>query len=150
MSGIGRLCGIPIDSPICSRRSNTPVSIRASDVNGGVFTSPSSHTSGLLPVIKVSISEMVYRYLLAQQKGGLNGPPFCWRGNRLTNTHLWERLCASCHWGVAPDVTLTGHEIQPLGHPPPWQNTLRASSVCNMDRLERDRCEHHLFCECCP
>jgi hypothetical protein len=44
---IGREWGIPRLSPRWSRRRRKPASILASLENGGVFTSPRSHTSGL-------------------------------------------------------------------------------------------------------
>lgn len=45
--GRARECGIPRDSPLCSRRKSTPASIRADGENGGVFTSPLDQTKGL-------------------------------------------------------------------------------------------------------
>lgn len=45
--GIGRECGRLNSSPRCKGRSRNPASRRASVENGGVFTSPRSHTSDL-------------------------------------------------------------------------------------------------------
>ena len=47
MPGIGREAGIPSVSPRCSRRSRYPASKRPALENGGLFTSPCSHASGL-------------------------------------------------------------------------------------------------------
>ena len=47
MERMGLECGICSCSPLCSRRSRNPASTRASTENGGVFTSPCNHTSGL-------------------------------------------------------------------------------------------------------
>lgn len=47
IEGIGRECGRPSLAPPCNCRSNTPASTRAARENGGVLTSPRSHTSGL-------------------------------------------------------------------------------------------------------
>lgn len=47
MDGMGRECGIVIASPLCSRRSRYPASMRAEDESGGVLISPLKMTSGL-------------------------------------------------------------------------------------------------------
>lgn len=46
MDGSGREWGSESSSPFCSDRSIRPASMRASSENGGVFTSPESHTTG--------------------------------------------------------------------------------------------------------
>jgi hypothetical protein len=51
IAGIGREAGMSIRSPFCSRRSRKPASTLAERENGGVFTSPCSHASGLLVVV---------------------------------------------------------------------------------------------------
>src|SRR5437016_6156485 len=47
IDGIGREWGIDRGSPFCSRLNRIPAATRACFENGGVFTSPCSHTSGL-------------------------------------------------------------------------------------------------------
>ena len=74
IEGIGRDNGIDSPSPRCNRRNATPASILAAALNGGVFISPWSMTSGLSHVSATLFTRQIIPKLLCPRQPCLTFP----------------------------------------------------------------------------
>jgi hypothetical protein len=102
--GIGRECGNPKLSPSCNCLNSIPISLRASLLIGGVFTSPCSQRNGFSSIVHPThyiMSELTYRQMPSLPHKNIVYP-------LLHAPNPIERPRAVCATTRADDV---GHEV---------------------------------------